>query len=94
MTQRTIKLASADVGQIFTACNLRGFLNIIGIDALRCFLVSFFVFLLPFGLHWSYFGARKETTPKIGLKIGLLYNGSICYFCRVKNEGNENLRGF
>jgi transposase len=45
MTKRTIKRASSDVGLIFIAYNLRRILNIIGIEAFRSYLLSFFVVL-------------------------------------------------
>ena len=45
MTKRTMKRASADVGFIFTAYNLRRILNIIGIEAFRSYLLAFFAVL-------------------------------------------------
>ena len=43
MTKRSIQRASADVGLIFTAYNLRRILNIIGIEAFRSYLLALFV---------------------------------------------------
>lgn len=42
MTKRTIQRASADIGLIFTAYNLRRILNIIGIEAFRSYLLALF----------------------------------------------------
>lgn len=42
MTKKTIKRASADVGLIFIAYNLRRILNIIGIEAFRSYLLALF----------------------------------------------------
>jgi transposase len=56
MTKKSIKRASADVGLVFTAYNLRRILNIIGIDALKRFALAFIwffaAFLASFGLFW------------------------------------------
>ncbi|MDA3904670.1 MAG: IS1182 family transposase [Bacteroidales bacterium] len=43
MTKKTIKRAEADVGFIFVAYNLRRLLNIIGIEALRSYLLALFI---------------------------------------------------
>lgn len=43
MTKRTMKRASADVGLIFTAYNLRRILNIIGIEAFRRYFLLVFM---------------------------------------------------
>lgn len=43
MTKKTIKRAEADIGFIFTAYNLRRILNIIGIEALRSYLLAFII---------------------------------------------------
>jgi len=57
MTKRTMKRASADVGLIFTAYNLRRILNIIGIEALRKFFLIVFmlkrVFLSSLEAFWQ-----------------------------------------
>jgi len=45
MTKRSMKRASADVGLMFTAYNLRRILNIIGIEAFRSYLLAFLAFL-------------------------------------------------
>jgi hypothetical protein len=41
MTKKTIQRASADVGLVFTAYNLRRILNIIGKEALKRFALAF-----------------------------------------------------
>jgi hypothetical protein len=43
MTKKTIKRAEADVGFIFIVYNLRRILNIIGIEALRSYLLALFI---------------------------------------------------
>lgn len=48
MTKRTMKRASADVGLIFTAYNLRRIMNIVGIEAFRSYLLAFFAFVGAF----------------------------------------------
>jgi len=45
MTKKTMKRASADVGLIFTAYNLRRLLNIVGIDAFRSYILAFFALI-------------------------------------------------
>ena len=58
MTKKTIKRASADVGLMFTAYNLRRILNIIGKEGLVRFVVSFFfhlgVFLASLEQFWRW----------------------------------------
>lgn len=48
MTKKSIQRASADVGLIFSAYNLRRILNIIGKEGFRRFAASFFAFLVSF----------------------------------------------
>ena len=48
MTSKTIHRASADVGLVFTAYNLRRILNIIGKEALRRIFVEFFIVIFVF----------------------------------------------
>jgi hypothetical protein len=78
MTKKTIKRASADVGLMFTAYNLRRILNIIGKEVLRCFDFLFFEFLASIWTSLESFWRMHKYYAKIGLKIRLRYNGSIC----------------
>jgi hypothetical protein len=43
-----MKRASADVGLIFTAYNLRRIMNIVGIEVFRSYLLAFFAFVGTF----------------------------------------------
>jgi transposase len=45
ITKRTIQRATADVGLMFTAYNLRRIINIIGIEAFRSYLIALFAVL-------------------------------------------------
>lgn len=60
MTKKTIKRASADVGLIFTAYNLRRILNIIGKEGLRRFWLEFLVFLTSFLASWQLFWRMQK----------------------------------
>ncbi len=66
MTKKTIHRASADVGLVFTAYNLRRILNIIGKEALRCFLFGFLkpiaLFLASLELFWR---TQKKQSQKL-----------------------------
>ena len=59
MTKRTMKRASADVGLIFTAYNLRRIFNIIGIEVLRKY------FLLVFMLKRAFLGLLEAFWQQI-----------------------------
>jgi hypothetical protein len=77
MTKKTIQRASADVGLVFTAYNLRRILNIIGKEGIRRFIVSIFAFLASIRASLELFWRMQKTTPKFSLNICLYYNGSI-----------------
>lgn len=66
MTKKTIQRASADVGLVFTAYNLRRILNILGKEALRCFLFGFLMpivlYLASFELFWR---RQKKQSQKL-----------------------------
>jgi hypothetical protein len=66
MTKQTIHRASADVGLVFTAYNLRRILNIVGKEALRCFLFGFLMhialFLASLELFWR---TQKKQSQKL-----------------------------
>jgi len=63
-TKQTIKRASADVGLMFTAYNLRRIINIIGIEAFRRFVFTFFLFLQSFLASLELFWRRHQKQPK------------------------------
>ena len=60
MTKKTIKRASADVGLMFTAYNLRRILNIIGKEAFTRFWLEFLVFLTSFLASLELFWQRQK----------------------------------
>jgi hypothetical protein len=60
MTKKTIQRASADVGLVFTAYNLRRILNIIGKEALRRFALAFICFFAAFLASFELFWRRQK----------------------------------
>jgi len=64
MTKKTIQRASADVGLVFTAYNLRRNLNIIGIDALKRFAFAFICFFAAFLASFELFWRRQKNNHK------------------------------
>ncbi len=68
MTKKTIKRATADVGLIFTAYNLRRILNIIGKEGFRRFVVSFFAFLLSIWTSLELFWRTQKNHSQILLE--------------------------
>lgn len=81
ITKRSMKHATADVGLIFTAYNLRRILNIIGIEAFRSWLLAFFIVIGPILKSIAQFWRRQKKqhqnmiqnfTALISTKIGTL----------------------
>jgi len=68
MTKKTIQRASADVGLVFTAYNLRRILNIIGIDALKRFALAFIWFLAAFLASFELFWRRQKKQSQLLLE--------------------------
>jgi hypothetical protein len=66
MTKKTIQRASADVGLVFTAYNLRRILNIIGKKWIRRFL---FNFLMPIALFMASLELFWRTQKKRSQKL-------------------------
>jgi hypothetical protein len=60
MTKKSIKRATADVGLIFTAYNLRRIMNIIGKEGLRRFVFDFFLFFTNFLASWELFWRMQK----------------------------------
>lgn len=60
MTKKTMQRATADVGLMFTAYNLRRIMNIIGIEVLMGFFLAFFSILASFWTSWKLFGSMKK----------------------------------
>lgn len=60
MTKKSIKRATADVGLIFTAYNLRRILNIIGKDAFKHFALAFIWFFAAFVASFELFWRRQK----------------------------------
>jgi hypothetical protein len=77
MTKKSIKRASADVGLILTAYNLRRIMNIIGHDRLRAWLKTLF---LLFGLFLNHFktlwriqiSTSQLFCTKVAIRISML----------------------
>ncbi|MDO8899244.1 MAG: IS1182 family transposase [Bacteroidales bacterium] len=63
MTKKSIQRASADVGLVFTAYNLRRILNIIGKEVLRRFVFGFFLFLTSFLASLEQFWRTHQKRP-------------------------------
>ena len=76
MTKKTMKHASADVGFIFIAYNLKRILNIIGIDQLMSFLSSVFTLILT----------NRVKSIKNLLKTNLKYIFSINHLFRKSSD--------
>jgi tellurite resistance protein TehA-like permease len=68
MTKKTIHRASADVGLVFTAYNLRRILNIIEKEALRCFLFGFLMYIVVFWALLEHFWRMQKISFKFRLK--------------------------
>lgn len=63
ITKRSIKRASADVGLMFTAYSLRRIMNIIGIEVLRGYLLTFFTVLGSILASLEVFWRVQKTQP-------------------------------
>lgn len=94
MTKRTMKRASADVGLMFTAYNLRRLINIIGIEVFRSYLLAFFAqigsLLTLFQPFWSIeYSIQRIFTKKIdALQLTLFANLASPFFNNLNlNEG-------
>ena len=68
MTKKTIHRASADVGLVFTAYNLRRILNIIGKEALRCFLFGFLMHIVVFWTLLEHFRRMQKKQLQVSLE--------------------------
>ncbi|MBS4062763.1 MAG: IS1182 family transposase [Bacteroidetes bacterium] len=68
MTKKTIKRATADIGLIFTAYNLRRILNIIGKERLIRFYFDFFLFLTSVLTSLELFWRTDQKRPYILLE--------------------------
>lgn len=68
MTKKTIKRATADIGLMFIAYNLRRILNIIGKEVLRRFVFDFFLFLTSFLASLEPFWRTDQKRPYILLE--------------------------
>jgi hypothetical protein len=68
MTKKTIQRASADVGLVFTAYNLRRILNIIGKEALRYFLVDFLMYIVVFWALLEHFWRMQKNQLQVSLE--------------------------
>jgi len=68
MTKKTIQRASADVGLVFTAYNLRRILNIIGKEALRCFLIEVLMYIVVFWALLEHFWRMQKNQLQVSLE--------------------------
>jgi transposase len=68
MTKKTIQRASADVGLVFTAYNLRRILNIVGKEALRCFLFGFLMHIVVFWALLEHFWLMQKKQLQVSLE--------------------------
>jgi adenine-specific DNA glycosylase len=68
MTKKSIKRATADVGLVFTAYNLRRILNIIGIDALKRFVFAFICFFAVLLASLELFWRTQKNQTQLLLK--------------------------
>lgn len=91
MTKKTMKRASADVGFIFIAYNLKRLLNIVGIKELIALLASF---LTPYPRKWTKIVVKPSVTNLIVIIDEILNFFLIFVFQQYIQQNNKSVRGF